>query len=335
MLSLAEELLHNLAPEQASQTTKSIFPSAQAWEKALAPFLQLPPRSSTAITSPIGGVLHLIDRELPETVWEQYNSISRDASHCSSAFRLAHFATKILSSFKVTEHLGGEELETLFYNLPLAIQLIDDDLSIEKCNGITGIQLPEQREEYLEIVYEGRKVVSGWVQHSSAQDLSTKTSTFWANRLDKIDGTSPVDYRIGEAFVNIMESGASSKIGKSSEEIAQLCKGTRTANAIQSASWMRVLRPSVISNPASTRLCNELVADSTGLNVQDGQKDGKWLYNSYSVLCRLMCCRISETGTPQSSLCRRTKRGCIHSNTAIGLPCQASHFMSPVRDKVL
>ena len=267
--------MHSLGPEQASQTTKSIFPSVQSWEKALGPFLRLPPRSSTAITSPIGGTLHLIDRELPETFWEQYNSISRDSSHCSSAFRLAHFATKILSSFEVTEHLGGEELETLFNNLPLAIQLIDDDLSIEKCNGITGIQLPEQRDEYMEIVHEGRKVVNRWV-HSSSQNLSTKISTFWGSRLDKIDGTSPMDYRIGEAFVKVMASAASSETSKSSEEIVQLCRSTRTSNAIQSVSWMMVLRPFVISNPAGTRLCNELVADSTGLKVQDGQEDGKW-----------------------------------------------------------
>lgn len=255
---------------------------------ALAPFLQLPPRSSTAITSPIGGVLHLIDRELPETFWEQYSSVSRDANHCSSAFRLAYFATKILSSFDVVENLGVEELETLYYNLPLAIQLIDDDLNIEKCNGITGIQLPEQREEYMEIVHEGRKVLSKWM-HSSTQDIPLKLSSFWESKIDALDGTFPVDYRIGEAFVTTMMSTESLKTSKSSEEIIQLCRGTRTTNAIKTVSWIRVLRSSVVSNPAGTRLCNELVADATGLKVQSGQKDGQSICNLYSALSRLMC----------------------------------------------
>lgn len=223
--------------------------------------------------------MHLIDRELPETFWGQYNNISRDASHCSSAFRLAYFASRILSSFEVLEHLGEEDVETLFYNLPLALQLIDDDLSIEKCNGITGIQLPEQREEYIGIVHEGQRVMSKWI-HSSSQaspegTISSRLSSFWINKLDKLSGISPVDYRIGEAFVKVMAGADASNTSKSSEEIAQLCKNTRTANAIHSASWMAVLRPVVISNPAGTRLCNELVADSTGLKVEDGKNDGQ------------------------------------------------------------
>lgn len=287
LLSLAEEVLNGLGPEEANQTTKTIFPSAQSWDIALAPFLQLPPRSSTAITSPIGGTLHLIDRELPETFWEQYNHVSRDASHCSSAFRLAYFVIKILSSFDAVKNLGTEELATLYYNLPLVIQLIDDDLNIEKCNGITGIQLPEQREEYTEIVHEGRKVLSKWMQ-SSSQDIPTSLSSFWASKLDALEGTSSVDYRIGEAFVTTMMNAKSSETSKSSEEMTQLCRGTRTANAIKTASWIRVLRPSVVSNPAGTRLCNELVADATGLKVQSGQNDGQWTCNLYSALSRLI-----------------------------------------------
>lgn len=296
MLSIAEELLRNFTPEEASQTTKSIFPSAQSWEKALAPFLQLPPRSSTSITSPIGGTVHLIDRELPEAFWEHYNSISRDASHCSAAFRLSYFATRILSSFEVTEHLGAEELETLLYSLPLAIQLIEDDLTIEKCNGITGIQLAEQREEYMEIAKEGRKVIYEWI-HSDTQvggeTVSSKLIASWMNKLEKLDDNSPVSYRISEAFVKVM---AGAETSKSPEDVTQLCRETRTANAIRSAAWMRVLRESVISNPAGTRLCNELVADSTGLKVEDERKDGESLWDFEKIRCLLTYCRSLETG---------------------------------------
>lgn len=277
LLSIAEELLQNFTPEEAKQMTKNIFPSAQSWEKALGPFLQLPPRSSTAIINPIRGTVHFIDRELPEAFWEQYNSISRDASHCSAAFRLSYFATKILSSFAVAEHLGAEELEALFYNLPLALQLIEDDLDIEKCNGITGIQLTEQREEYLEVVKEGRKVIYEWIQSSTqigGETVSSRLVALWISKLDRLDDNSPVSYRIGEAFVKVMAGADSSKTSKSPEDITQLCRNTRTANAIHSAAWMSVLRQAVISNPAGTRLCNELVADSTGLKVEDERKNG-------------------------------------------------------------
>lgn len=226
--------------------------------------------------------MHLVDHGLSETFKQRWESVPRDSDHCSSAFRMASFTTRILSSFDIIEYVDTETLETLFYSLPLALQLIDDDLSIEGCNGITGMELSDQREEYTETVNEGRQVISRWI-HSDAEivsegvTLSSKLLSFWENQLEKLAGTSPVNYRVGEAFVKIMASIGSPKKAKSPEEVTKICKETRTANAIRSASWLTSLRHLVISNPAGTRLCNELVADSTGLNPQDERGDGECL----------------------------------------------------------
>lgn len=261
---------------------KDILPSRQSWESALHPFLGLPSRLSTAITSPLEGIVHLIDREVPDSLQKKWESVPRDISHSSSALRLAFFTTKILSSSSanIIEFLGTEELETLFYNLPLAIQLIDDDLSVENCNGVTGLAVPEQREEYVEVVIEGRKVINNWI-HSMSPINSEKGTTIssmlcssWESKLERLEGTSPVDYRIGEAFVKIMTEVDSLNRTKSSDHLTKLCKDTRTANAIRSASWFAVMRHSILSIPAGTRLCNEFVADSTGLKPEDERKDG-------------------------------------------------------------
>lgn len=301
LLNIAEDLLQGSKPEEIGQTAKDVLPSRQCWEKALAPFLGIPPRPSTAITSPLGGIVHLVNSELPETSKQQWESAVRDSEHCSAAFRLASFTSSILTSFDVIASVDTETLETLFYNLPLALQLIDDDLSIENCNGITGMELPAQREEYMEIVNDGRKVISKWIS-SDAQVVSegvpvnSKLSSFWANKLDGLNGTSPLDYRIGEAFVKIMASAGSLSKAQSPDEVAKLCKETRTANAIRSASWLTSLRHLVISNPAGTRLCNELVADSTGLKPQDEQGDGE--YSDYLVVNLSNIYRSPETGVP-------------------------------------
>ncbi|KAJ5091452.1 hypothetical protein NUU61_006322 [Penicillium alfredii] len=250
LLAIAEELLQGTQDEKAPSTIKDVLPSRSSWEKALSPFLQLPPRPSTAITSPLGGIIHLVQRELSESLKSLLLSIPRDSSHCSAAFRLATFTTRILSSLDIVNQLDKEDLETLFYFLPVAIQLIDDDLSIENCNGISGLELADQREEYMETVFNGRKVLEG------------------------LDGVSPVDYRVGEAFVKIMTSMDSIETSKSSDDVAKLCREARTANAIRSASWFAVLRSSILSNPVGNRICNELVADSTGLKPQDDSQDG-------------------------------------------------------------
>ncbi|KAF7587779.1 hypothetical protein BBP40_006714 [Aspergillus hancockii] len=271
LLKIAEELLHNAKPEDLKQVMKDILPSSQSWQDALEPFLAIPPRISTAITSPLGGTVHLIDHHISDESRSRYDTVPRDSSNCSSAFRLAYFTIRILLSFDATSELSAEELETLFYYLPLSVQLVEDDLSIDNCNGITGVMLPEQREEYLEVVSGGRSLIKGW-SHSK-ESVASSMIAFWESKLGNLNGTSPVDYRIGEAFVKIIESTDSS-YHKSSEEVVKICRDARMANAIRSASWVALLRDSILSNPAGTRLCNELIAESTGLKAHDEKKDG-------------------------------------------------------------
>jgi hypothetical protein len=220
----------------------------------------------------------LVGRELSDSFKALWPTISRDSDHCSSAFRLATFTINILSTSEVVKCLEQDDLETLFQFLPLAIQLIDDDLSIENSNGISGLELADQREEYMEIVFTGRKVIGGWIRAnepvSSAPDL-TISSLFtksWETRLEELKGTSPTDYRVGEAFVKIMTAVDPSK---SSDDVAKICREARTANPIRSAAWFAVLRGPILSNPIGNRICNELVADSTGLKPQDATQGGK------------------------------------------------------------
>jgi hypothetical protein len=282
LFAIAEELLHGLAANEPDYAIKDILPSSDAWENAMGPFLQLPPRVSTAITDPLGGIVHLVHRDVSDSFKALWLAIPRDSSHCSAAFRLASFTIQVLSSFEVMKHLTNDDLETLMYYLPLAVQLIDDDLSIEYCNGISGLKFANQREEYLEIVFKGRQIISNWTHAkeplscSSSVAISSSLTSFWEKRLETLSGTSPVDYRIGEAFTKIMTSIDVVEHPKSADDVAKICREARTANSIRSASWFAVLRSSILSNPVGNRVCNELVADSTGLKPLDPSSDGMY-----------------------------------------------------------
>ncbi|CAL5871644.1 uncharacterized protein PFLUO_LOCUS5897 [Penicillium psychrofluorescens] len=279
LIAIAEEVAQSLKPEM-STSIKDILPPRSSWEGALSPFLPVPPRPSTAITSPLGGTVQLIQRELSDSFRALWLSIPRDSARCSAAFRLATFTIKALSSFDIIKQLDKEALETLFYFLPLTIQLMDDDLSIENCNGITGLELAGQREEYMDTVLDGRKVIATWIHAqepmNSLQDMSISSlfTFFWESRLEALDGTTPIDYRVGEAFVKIMNSVDSVQASKSSDEVAKICREARTTNAIRSTARFAVWRSSILSNPVGNRICNELVADSTGLKPQEEHSDG-------------------------------------------------------------
>jgi hypothetical protein len=246
----------------------------------MGPFLQLPPRVSTAITSPLGGIVHLVQRDISDSFKALWLAIPRDSNRCSAAFRLASFTIQVLSSFEVIKDLTSDDLETLMYYLPLAVQLIDDDLSIEHCNGISGLTSATQREDYLEIVFKGRQIISNWIHakepltSSSNVTVSSALISSWENKLEKLSGNSPVDYRIGEAFTKMMTSIDVVEHPKSADEVAKICRESRTANPIRSASWFAVLRSSILSSSVGSRVCNELVADSTGLKPLDPTSDG-------------------------------------------------------------
>ncbi|KAL4806594.1 hypothetical protein BDV18DRAFT_137864 [Aspergillus unguis] len=279
LLDIGDEMLRSAKPEDLTQQARDLLPSRQVWDEALGPFLALPPRLSTAITSPLSGIVHLVDREIPESLSKQYENIERDSNGCSAAFRLTHFTVRMLSSHDLLQHLGTEEFEALFSSLPLAVQLIEDDLDIEQYNHIAGSLTHELREEYRDIVNDARGLIRSWTlsnQHvqSSDETVASALVSIWKTKVDGLDDTSPTVYRIGEAFVKIVDGMSPSDLGYSSDGIGQLCKEIRTGNAIRSAAWIAVLRRSILSNPAGVRLCNEFVADSTGLKVEDETTDG-------------------------------------------------------------
>lgn len=272
--------MHGLEGNDSAHVARDILPSYQVWDGALAPFLQLSAQPSTAITSPLRGMVGLIQREISESFKTLWLTIPRDSARCTAAFRMTIFTIKVLSSFDIISQLEKDDLETLFFFLPLAVQLIDDDLSIENCNGITGVELADEREEYLELMFQGRRVIASWIHATEPSSLSSKTSissslvSFWERKLEGLDGVTALDYRVGEAFVKIMSSIDATMIEKSEDEVAKLCRAARTANSIRLASWFAILRSSILSNPVGNRTCNELVAASTGIKPQSSPSDG-------------------------------------------------------------
>jgi hypothetical protein len=117
------------------------------------------------------------------------------------------------------------------------------------------------------------------VTSSSNVTISSALTSSWENKLEKLSGNSPVDYRIGEAFTKIMTSIDVVEHPKSADEVAKICRESRTANAIRSASWFAVLRSPILSSPVGSRVCNELVADSTGLKPLDPTSDGMFQHS--------------------------------------------------------
>jgi hypothetical protein len=286
LVSIAEDLLRNAKPEELHDLANSVIPGRETWRQSLEPFLGLPPRPSTAITSSLGGIVHLVSSKLSDSFWEKLEGVARDSNRASSAFRLTSYAARVLALPKAFESLNTELRETLFYYFPLAVQLIDDDLSIEGSIGITGLELSEDREDYMEIVNKGRSVINSWISSTvttyanNKSPISDSLSTFWERTIETITDTSPESYRLGEVFAKIMPEVASHK---KPDLLMLLAREIRKMNPVRAAATLAVWGPGMVSNPAGTRLCNELVAEVTGINPEKDLDESK--YAAETLLC--------------------------------------------------
>ncbi|KAJ5901838.1 hypothetical protein N7495_002366 [Penicillium taxi] len=324
LVIIVKELIKGIETEEFSYGLEDIFPSFQAWDSAMAPFLQLPPLPSTAITSPLRGTVHLIQLELSESLKTLRLDISRDSARCSAAFRLATVSINALSTSEFVAKMNAESLETLFYFLPLAIQLIEDDLNIEEYNGISGALFAEEREEYSELLRQGQEVIRKWCQSNEPLRSSPETSisqflfSLWESKLEGLAGISPNDYRIGQTFAQMINLGNNHNV-KSSDELAKICREARTANPIRSAAWFASLRTSILANPVGNRILNELVADLTGLNPQHGSSTGLRKISLLNIL--LLGEEAVVTHIPTQRLVFLTKNllECLNSDKSIGL----------------
>lgn len=222
--------------------------------------------------------MSLIQHHLPESVSKNLENVARDSNNASAALRLTAFTTEILSSSSpsLLLSIGQDHREGIFYYFPLAIQLIDDDLSIEGSINITGLELPEDRDEYLGIVNRGRSIINSWINSKGVSEmngaLSEEFLAFWDRTIKSLTTGTPESYRVGETYAKIMSQTESSP---DTDTLVGLTREIRKMNVMRAAATLAVWGPAILSNAAGTRLCNELVAEITGIDLEKDPVHGK------------------------------------------------------------
>lgn len=354
LVRIAEDLLQRLEPKDYQSILGDVFPSDETWKTSLEPFLGLPPRPSTSITSPLGGTVHLVSNKLSASFWTKLENVPRDSSGESLAFRLTTYVTRLLSLDNVSESLNSEQRETLFHYFPLALQLLEDDMSIEGSIGLVGLQLSEDYDEVLEITSSGRSIVSAWVHsdahpNDSQSSISEELYSSWNRKIEAVSDVSPESYRIGEAFVKLMSQKESTK---TSDELVSISREIRKLNTIRGAAAIAIWGPSLSYSSAGTRLCNELIAEATGFNPQKN-REGKYIMTSFQTIAygtrfqkHCVCqyfdteygeyCRL-DTNTTSSLSCEEHHSDCsgkpgFHGCQKRGIQTSQIRFTSPQRD---
>ena len=292
--SLSIDALHDLTsrllgPERKVQDPNELLPNLELWLSALQTTVR-PPSPSLALLSPLGGAVHLVQTKASQARM----NVQLDAEGLSHALRIAMYVSKLLAETDMRERL--HEVDDMWIVVSLlytTVLLAEENLGILGTNALwnpnkggdvepavldfiteTNVALnyiwatmtPELKpdgEQAAAGSSEYRKLLSAFSQLSSSAEPSSDMYYYVVLASARINA-------------NLFEiHGHNADQAKSSEALLRQHRSTRDSLAT-SASIVGLQQP-LTGSQSLTRLCNELVADLTALDVSDSQHEQKAL----------------------------------------------------------
>ncbi|KIW66293.1 hypothetical protein PV04_08490 [Phialophora macrospora] len=253
LVDVAKDTLTAL-PSPNDDVLRSLLPTATQWEISLKGHIARRPPLPLSITSPLRGLISMItpvDASIP--------TLSRDAEGHSFLFRLFLYVTKMMHATNLSMVQSQEQLITLYTYYPLALQVVNENLTMERPDGLWQNTSNDVVEEAVEALSQGNSLVQKWIQDDKIMKL-------WIEEIRSTDSLAPEAYYHGLAFTNIAsrfveEHGFTTLTSAFEVEIKDL---GRANEVVRSASLISACRDYFIGSQQGRKLLNELVAAVTG-----------------------------------------------------------------------
>jgi len=267
LVDIAREALQEADEVSAPRVASALCPTASHWQKALTPFTQLQPPPSMSLISRLQGCAFAVDRQRRRSS----GGLPRDSEGFSVALRLTILVTKLLETMTVNQ-LPDEQLRALYLYYPQALQLANDKLSIESANAFWIESTEEVVREVADTVANGQRLIHSWIVDETASDSNEdrpQVVNCWLSELSNIQGTSAQAYNLARTFTTIMIE-ASDLRGCSrymSLWVSSFREIRSSPDIMRSAALLAVCRETLATSAVGKRLCNELVADATDIDL--------------------------------------------------------------------
>lgn len=252
----SKDIFSRASDKEKLATAAKLLPSREQWSHAILPFLSRLPESSLALTTTFGGAIGLIkgNESFPQ-------SVARDQEGQSLAIRVARYVTEMLND-NITFDLIAEDLELILTeNLSLVVQLASDDISVHSSMPLWDAPEIDPDVGLFDFVANTQKVLAQWFQRSSNPHLK---SALKRSLLDGSSGDSALSYRFGRCFSAI--NAEDCELGNVSQDAYN-----DRLKAILKSDQPFVSTALLTSVPGSkeiTRLVNEILANTTGLDIE-------------------------------------------------------------------
>lgn len=252
-----------------------LLPSTAVWAEQLQIFWNYRPDPALAISHPLGGAMNLIDGDSLQLSESNALSIPRDGQGLSVPMRMLSYTTKLLKETGIElVNLDSALSPAILELMLLTLQLANDNLSIRMSNGIWAGSVIEIESDIVETVSQAQALVAAALSKAAAWWDQTDESNYAFVRkanmslFNKATNTSVESYYCALAACVVVSElaelhGTSSNVSTEREE--KLRPNWRSRSLFQNFSYIVAHKSLLGSSAAAHRLCNEAVADLTGM----------------------------------------------------------------------
>ncbi|KEF52443.1 uncharacterized protein A1O9_11684 [Exophiala aquamarina CBS 119918] len=262
ILALVDSAQEELAKAKPGVPTtySSLLPSNEQWSAALEPHLSGTRDLSLAITSPLQGLVFLLERDSKI----QPLTLSKDADEFSLLFRLTLYVSKLLSVTTISTHLSGDQMHALYANFPLAIQLLNEKLTLDSANELWYNTTLEVADEAAAVLSQGSTLLQVWSQNETMARI-------WSDIIRSSSDFKPRSYIHGLAFADVISRYIArhdqrSVLASFEKDIARI---HRSPDLVKSVSLLSATHEYVIGSQQGRKLLNELIVLCTELKSSD------------------------------------------------------------------
>ena len=242
--------------EDKSQALDSILPSFRHWQAAQSPDLFHERSPALAISSPLQGVVHILQRE------NEPKQVIHDEEGLSMNYRLCLYAVRIASRLKFMEVLSQDQAWSFYTFLLSSLELINEKLAIEHANEDWSETSPEMLDEAADVLSQGRELISTWLNNEKLFPFRK-----WTGIAADLGGTDGGAYIESLAFIDVASrlierDGASSLVKVLGADSSSFLK---SSDLMRAATLCCSLRDYLVSVAPNRRLLNELISSATEL----------------------------------------------------------------------
>ncbi|KAF2011902.1 hypothetical protein BU24DRAFT_495013 [Aaosphaeria arxii CBS 175.79] len=272
LVDLAKQLVK---PGEGWEQVKDVFPKVEHWQNSLKPFLDLAPKSSLAVTNPLAGAVYLVDQSGP---MDAVRKLDRDVDGYSPAYRTAQYVARLLKNRDLfsLDVLPSELKDELVHNLALTLQLSDDNLGLAGSNNLWAVYNTDVEAEAISFQDDARELIKE-VLTQQAQHWESMVS--WACTLlstieHAISAQTYYEARVRSELISKAIEIHGWNTSDTAEMQEQLKTFRRAKNVFALVGFLNAFKEPLTASKACERMCNELVADLTGLQIDAKPQEG-------------------------------------------------------------